>query len=59
MITHGTGGLSRGVWAKKFNTHFKSFSVEVFLPALPSLSLTEWALSHIEILEEHAPLVEY
>jgi hypothetical protein len=55
MITQGTDGLSRGIWANGFNTDFKSFAVEVFLPALPSLSLTKWALRHIEILEEHAP----
>jgi hypothetical protein len=38
MITQGTDGLSRGVWTNGFNTCFKSFVVEVFLPALPSLS---------------------
>jgi hypothetical protein len=46
--------LSRGIWANGFNTDFKSFAVEAFLPALPSLSLTKWDLSHIEIHEEHA-----
>jgi hypothetical protein len=56
VITQGTDGLSRGIWANGFNTDFKSFSVEVFLPALPSLSLTKWALSHIEIHEEYAPM---
>jgi hypothetical protein len=40
---------------KWFNTYLNSFAVEAFLPALPSLYLTKWALSHIEILEEHAP----
>jgi hypothetical protein len=55
MITQGTDGLSRGIWANGFNTYFKSFAVEVFLPAFPSPSLTKWALSHIEIHEEHAP----
>jgi hypothetical protein len=55
MITQGTDGLSRGVWVNGFNTDFKSFAVEVFLPALPSLSLTKWALSHIGIHEEYAP----
>jgi hypothetical protein len=55
MITHGTNGLSRGMWANGFNIYFKSFVVEVFLPALPSISLTKWALSHVEIHEEHAP----
>jgi hypothetical protein len=54
MITQGTGGLSRGIWANGFNTDVKYFAVEVFLPALPSLSLTEWALSHIDILKQHA-----
>jgi hypothetical protein len=55
MITHGTDGLSRGILANGFNTDFKSFAVEVFLPDFPSLSLTKWALSHIDIHEEHAP----
>jgi hypothetical protein len=55
MITQGTHGLSRGIWANGFNTDFKSFAVEVFLPSLPSLSLTKWAISHIEIHEEYAP----
>jgi hypothetical protein len=55
MITHGTYGLSRGIWANGVNTDFKSFAVEVFLPDFPSLSLKKWALSHIEIHEEHAP----
>jgi hypothetical protein len=54
MITQGTDGLSRGVWVNGFNTDFKSFAVEVFLPALQSLSLTQWALSHIGIQTEHA-----
>jgi hypothetical protein len=55
MITQGTDGLSRGIWENGFNTDFKSFAVEVFLPDLMSLFLIKWALSHIEILEEHAP----
>jgi hypothetical protein len=55
MITQGTDGLSRGIWANGFNTYFKSFVLEVFLPAFPSLSLTKWALSHIEIHEEYSP----
>jgi hypothetical protein len=55
MITQGTDGLSRGIWANGFNTDFKSFAVEVFLPALPYLSLTKWALNQIDILEEHTP----
>jgi hypothetical protein len=55
MITQETDGLSRGIWENSFNTYFKSFAVEVFLPDLPSLSLTKWALSHIEIHEEYAP----
>jgi hypothetical protein len=57
MITQGTQGtycLSRGVWANGFNTYLKSFAVEVFLQALSSLSLTEWALSHIGIQAGHA-----
>jgi hypothetical protein len=54
MITQGIDGLSRGVWANGFNTDFKSFVVEVFLQALPSLSLTQWALSHIGIHEDYA-----
>jgi hypothetical protein len=54
MITQGTDGLSRGVWANGFNTDFKSFAVEVFLPALPSLSITQWELSHIGIQEGYA-----
>jgi hypothetical protein len=54
MITQGTDGLSRGIWANGFNIYFKSFAVEVFLPALPSLSLTHWDLSHIGIQAEHA-----
>jgi hypothetical protein len=55
MITQGTDGLSRGIWANGINTYFKSFAVEVFLPALPSLSLTKWALIHIGIYEDYAP----
>jgi hypothetical protein len=55
MITQGTDGLSRGIWANGFNTDLESFAVEVFLPALPSLSLKKWALSHIDIHEEYAP----
>jgi hypothetical protein len=54
MITQGTYGLSRGVWENGVNTYFKSFAVEVFLPALSSLSLTELALSHIDIQKEDA-----
>jgi hypothetical protein len=54
MITQGTNGLSRGIWANGVNTYFKSFAVEVFLPAFPSISLTHWALSHIGIQAEHA-----
>jgi hypothetical protein len=55
MITQGTDGLSRVIWSNGFNTYFKYFAVEVFLPALLSLSLSKWALSHIEIHEESAP----
>jgi hypothetical protein len=51
MITQGTDGLSRGIWANGFNTDFKFFSVEVFLPDLLSLYLIKWALIHIEIHE--------
>jgi hypothetical protein len=54
MMTQGTNGLSRGVWENGFNTDFKSFAVEFFLPDLPSLSLTQWAISHIGIQTEHA-----
>jgi hypothetical protein len=53
MITQGTDGLSRGLCANGFNTDFKYFAVEVFLPDLPSLSLTDWALSNIGIQHEH------
>jgi hypothetical protein len=55
VITQGTDGLSREIWANGFNTDFKYFAVEVFLPVVPSLSLTKWAISHIEIHEEYAP----
>jgi hypothetical protein len=41
MIAQGTYGLTRGIWVNGFNTVFKSFAVEVFLPDLPSLSLTK------------------
>jgi hypothetical protein len=54
MITQGTDGLSRGIWDNGFNTDFKYFAVEVFLPALPSISLTHRALSHIGIQAEHS-----
>jgi hypothetical protein len=54
MITQGNDGLSRGVWANGFNTDFESFALEVFLPDLTSLYLTEWALRHIGIQKEHA-----
>jgi hypothetical protein len=54
MITQGGDGLSRGIWANGFNKYFKSFAVEVFLPALSSVSLTHWALIHIGIQAEHA-----
>jgi hypothetical protein len=55
MITQGIDGLSRGIWENDFNTDVKYFAVEVFLPDFPSLYLTKWALSHIEIHEEYAP----
>jgi hypothetical protein len=29
MITQGTDGLSRGIWANGFNAYFKSFAVDV------------------------------
>jgi hypothetical protein len=54
MITQGTDGLSRGVRENGFNTYFNSFAVDVFLPALPYLSLTQWAPSNIGIHTEHA-----
>jgi hypothetical protein len=54
MITQVTYGLRGGVWENGFNTDFKYFAVEVFLPALPSLSMTKLALSHIGIHEEYA-----
>jgi hypothetical protein len=54
MITQVNDGLSRGIWDNGFNTDFKSFTLEVFLPALPSISLTHWSLSHIGIQAEHA-----
>jgi hypothetical protein len=54
MITQVTVGLSRGIWENGFNTDLKYFAVEVFLPALSSLYLTDWALSHIGIQAEHA-----
>jgi hypothetical protein len=55
MITQGTDGLIRGIWANCFNTNFKSFAMEVFLPDFPSPSLTQWALSYIGLHEEYAP----
>jgi hypothetical protein len=51
MITQGTDGLSRGIWANGLKTDIKSCAVEVFLPNLPSPSLTQWALSNIGIPE--------
>jgi hypothetical protein len=59
MVTQGTYGLIRGIWANGLNTNFKSLAVEVFLPALPSFSLTKWVLSHIVICQDYqdyAPL---
>jgi hypothetical protein len=55
MITQDTDGMSRDIWANGLNADLKSFTLEVFVPALPSVSLTNWALSHIGILEEYAP----
>jgi hypothetical protein len=52
MIAPGTGGLSRVIWINGLNTDFKSFTVEVLLPALPYVSLTKCALNHIGIIEE-------
>jgi hypothetical protein len=54
MITHGTDGLSIGICANGLNTDLKSFPVEIFLPALPYMSSTNWALSHIGVYEEYA-----
>jgi hypothetical protein len=45
--------LSRGIWANGFNTDFKYFAVEVFLPDLTSISLTHWDLRRIGIQAEH------
>jgi hypothetical protein len=56
MITQGTDGLIRGIWDNGLNTDLKSFALQVFLPALPSLSLTKSSLSHIWIYEDYAPL---
>jgi hypothetical protein len=55
MITQGTDGLSREIRENCFNTDFKSFTVEVLLPAFPYLSLTKWALIHIGIYEGYTP----
>jgi hypothetical protein len=55
MITQRIEGLSRGIWENGFNTELKPFVVEFFLPAWPSLYMTKWDLSHIEILEDHTP----
>jgi hypothetical protein len=55
IITQGTNGLSRGIWANGINTEFKSFTADVFLPALPSISLTKWYLIHIGIYEDYTP----
>jgi hypothetical protein len=50
----GTDVLSKGTWANGVNTYFKVFAVEVFHPALPSIYLTHWDLSHIGIQAQHA-----
>jgi hypothetical protein len=55
MITQGTNGLIRGIWANGFNTYFKFSAVEVFLPDLPALSLIQWVPIHIGLHEEYAP----
>jgi hypothetical protein len=36
------------------NTEFKSFASEVFLPVLPTVGLTKWALEKIQISPEFA-----
>jgi hypothetical protein len=59
MMTQGTDGLNRGIWENGVNTDFKSFAVEVFLPSLPNLSLTKWALIHIGIYEDYAVKVNF
>jgi hypothetical protein len=45
IITQGTDGLSRGIWANGINADFKLFAVEVFLPDLSSVSLTKGPLN--------------
>jgi hypothetical protein len=55
IITKDTDSLSSGIWANGFNTDFKYFAVEVFIPDFPSLSLTKLALGHIGIYEYYAP----
>jgi hypothetical protein len=54
MITQGTDDLSRGVWSNDLNTDCKSFAVEIFLPALSSLSLAKWALNNIGMPEQYS-----
>jgi hypothetical protein len=56
MITQGTDGLSRGIWANCSNTDFKSFAVEVFLPALPPIGLSPIGLSAILVSKLNMPL---
>jgi hypothetical protein len=55
IITQGTDGLRRGIWVNGLNTDLKYFAVEVFLPVLPSLSLTKFDISHIGIYEDYTP----
>jgi hypothetical protein len=54
-ITQGTDGLSRGTLVNGLNTDLKSFTVEVFLPALPYLSLNKWSLIHIGTYDDNSP----
>jgi hypothetical protein len=55
MITHGSYGFIRGVWANGLYNDVKSFAVEVPLNASPSLSLNKWAFNNIGVPEKHYP----
>jgi hypothetical protein len=55
MLTQVTDGLSRSIWANPFNTEFHYFTSDAFLPALPTLGLTKWALEKIQISPDFAP----
>jgi hypothetical protein len=55
MITHGMVGLSRGIWANRLNTKFKSFTSEVFILALPPVGLAKGALEKIQVSPEFDP----